>query len=91
MLGAVAEGLFVGAREDVDVGGRHVSGGQPRFDGLEDRDEGTFVIEGAAAPDAPVGEVGGERLVLPPRFVGGHDVVMRHQDGRPSGSCPGQR
>ena len=51
-----------------------------------------LVVEGAAAPDRAVDEVGAERRVLPGRaLVDGYDVEVGHQHDRPLGAAPGQR
>jgi len=54
------------------------------LDRLADAHQGALVVEGAAAPDSPVVDLGGEGRVLPRgRLVDRDHVEVRHQDDGP--------
>ena len=82
------EDLLVAAERQPDVLRRRDVALQQPLDRLADADEAALVVEGAAAPDPAVDDVGAERGVLPGcLLVDGDHVEVRHQHDRPVGGA----
>ena len=68
--------LFVGRGDEDEIAGAAPAFARQGRDGDGARHDLALHVEGAAAPDVPVDELAAERIALPFRRLGEHDIGM---------------
>ena len=84
-------GLLVGGEREHDVAGGLAALAQPLADDGQHHRVHVLHVDRAAAPDAAVGDLAGERVVPPVGGVGGHDVEVAVDEQGGPGRGPGPR